>query len=788
MNEIYLNYIYERYLILKKSQKQEYDNIDLCKIFEYYVCIKLTKEFETQFYEYSTIPPEFKELNQLSQYDSGIDCCNLIDTIVQCKLRKKNLNWKECSTFFASQCIFDENIKKTIIKWPTLMIARNKDSKLSKNLELRRKLFLDKIYDKNELLSFCEKLIQNPQTYIETKYIQNDFKLRNYQIEAINLIKNNNENIIISLPTGSGKNLIILNSFIKNKKYLILVPKIILMDQLKNEIIKYDNQYIDKIQCIYNKSKFLNTKKDITICVYNSIHLIEKYCNVFEKIYIDEAHHVNVPDIYNFLNENLLLFEKKDKNYIDIIRSFVKYKNNVYLSATIDKCSDFLYYNKDIRTMIDLNYLCDYTITIPIFNKDSSNKNICKYLIEKYQNIIIYCKTRSEGIIINNLMNTLLSGCCGYIDCFTEKKDRINIIDEFKNGNISFIVNVKILVEGFDAPICKGVCFLHLPSDKTSVIQILGRCLRKHINKIIANVILPYSTDEDTENICKFLKIISKNDRRIYKTFEKKLLGGYINIDKYIDFSNPNIEADDDVEFKFNLIYNSFGECINFEEIWKLKLEKIKKFIDEFKRRPHCKSNNKYERNMGQWISNQQHNFKENHQIMKNINIFNLWNSFINDNKYFKFFETCEKKWNNMLQKVIIYIDINKKLPSTKNNSLEIRQLGQWLTDQKKNYKNKKKIMKNNNTQIIWENFITNIIYCKYFTTKNEIWFNKFEKLKNYIIENNIFPQIRSNKILHKWMSHQQYNFNKNIYCMKNKVIRDTWNEFINSDEYKKCI
>lgn len=42
--EYYNNYlinIYERYRDLKKSDKQEYDNNDLCKIFEYYTCIKL---------------------------------------------------------------------------------------------------------------------------------------------------------------------------------------------------------------------------------------------------------------------------------------------------------------------------------------------------------------------------------------------------------------------------------------------------------------------------------------------------------------------------------------------------------------------------------------------------------------------------------------------------------------------------------------------------------------------------------------------------------------------------
>ena len=68
----------------------------------------------------------------------------------------------------------------------------------------------------------------------------------------------------------------------------------------------------------------------------------------------------------------------------------------MYLSATIDKIDDFEYYSKDIREMIDLKYLCDYTIHIPIFSEDPTNKNICVYLLNNYRNIIIYCNISFE--------------------------------------------------------------------------------------------------------------------------------------------------------------------------------------------------------------------------------------------------------------------------------------------------------------------------------------------------------------------------------------------------------
>ena len=153
----YKLYIHNRYKDILKSgkTKDKFDNFDLAKIFEYYSCIKLTEEFNQIFYEYDDINPEFKEQYNLTKRDTGIDCCNLIDTIVQCKLRANSLSWKECSTFFGSNiCLNDNNELKT--KWKKMIITRNKDSILSDNLKCKKRLFLDKTYEQTykQLMDF----------------------------------------------------------------------------------------------------------------------------------------------------------------------------------------------------------------------------------------------------------------------------------------------------------------------------------------------------------------------------------------------------------------------------------------------------------------------------------------------------------------------------------------------------------------------------------------------------------------------------------------------------------
>src|SRR5690606_33929482 len=127
LNKKYLINIYEKYTDLKNSGKntKDFDNNDLWKIFEYFTCIKLAEEDKRPFYEYDDIDPEFKEENKMTRNDTGIDCCDLIDTIVQCKLRADTLTLKECATFFASQTTYHETKKEYMIRWKKLVIARN---------------------------------------------------------------------------------------------------------------------------------------------------------------------------------------------------------------------------------------------------------------------------------------------------------------------------------------------------------------------------------------------------------------------------------------------------------------------------------------------------------------------------------------------------------------------------------------------------------------------------------------------------------------------------------------
>jgi superfamily II DNA or RNA helicase len=854
---LYHKYIYDRYHSLLKSGKEEFDNKDLSKIFEYYSAIKLSEQYGQLFYEYNDIDPNFKELNQMSKHDSGVDLCNLVDTIVQCKLRKQNLNWGECSTFFASQNIFNDETNSIEIRWPKLIIARNSDCKLSCNLSIKNKLYTDITYSKEELLEFCSSLLLEE---IETKekciIPKEEIILRDYQIECIELIKNSNKNVIIQLPTGCGKNVIITNYIIqrlyskcnsentKPLKFLILVPRIILMEQIRDEFVGFNLPYIlDSIQIIGDCNTEFNKDKLITICVYNSIDKIDNFAQ-FEKIFIDEAHHIIKPEIYyneedtnseynSDLNSEYSEYDldseysaddnlsdddldeddekeecnldeikeiSKEENYLSKIRKLKKYNNNVFLSATIDQIDEYLYYSKDIRDMINEKYLCNYNIHIPIFSGSidmiKSDTNVCKHLIQNYSNIIIYCNTKKEGIEINKIMNELLPLCSEYIDCDTKRNDRNTILEKFKSGEIPFLVNVKILVEGFNAPITKGVCFLHMPSSKTAIIQIIGRALRLHDYKTIANIILPFSNTEDEKSINDFLRILANNDHRIKQSYDNKKLGGYISLNKVgsnCSESDVSSSIESDCEFRFNMIYTNIGKLVNSEEIWMQKLEDVKAYIDEFKHRPSQRGRYKI---LGKWINTQiSRNAKYKIAIMQNEKIYNLWIDFISNEKYKIYFQTNELKWINKLKDVELYLDTNNKRPSHRNTNKYDLHIALWINNTMYHYKHKSQMMKNKKIYKIWTDFINNEKYKKFFITKNEINdFNKWEcnlkKLENYIKENKKLPIPKDiNKdiaYLGEWVSTQKKLYKNKTQIMKNKEIYKIWTNFIECKDYQK--
>lgn len=587
--------IYQLYKDLTNEDKL--NNFDkLNKIFIYYSCINLSEKYNTIFYESLDISIDIKKKYDIINNNNKINAFNESDTAVYCSLDSNIvINFNE---------LLIGNLQKFIL---------SRDSKSTINKSLMNNKIIDNLYNINEFHKYCENILNNNFNNINTNYKNNsnysNIKLRDYQTECIDLIHNTEDNnIIIKLPTGSGKNLIIIKSLIKDKKYLILVPRIVLLEQFKELLIK--NGYTKKnIQCIYNSKTEYKSDKIITVCVYNSINKILNDINNFDKIYIDEGHH-----IYNYKDR-----KKSDNNinnnYIPVIQSFKSTNKLIYLSATIEEKNNDLLYEKSLNYMITNKYLTDYQIDIPlIYENDDNINNIANYIINNYFNIIVYCKTQEEGKLFTDILNNLINNCAKYIDSSTNKTDRVKILNSYYDGKIRFLINVKILTEGFDAPITHGIMFLHIPVTSNVIMQCIGRSLRNHDTKINAKIILPYLNEKSHNKIIDFINILSQND---------------IDCKKYkINMCVPI--ADEHYKGLVNLSKLLYDEImVDKTTGWKKSLDKLELYILKNNKLPDINDSKKCIKALCTWIDNQKKCYKSRTRYMKYKSVRYIWNDFV---------------------------------------------------------------------------------------------------------------------------------------------------------------
>ena len=138
------------------------------------------------------------------------------------------------------------------------------------------------------------------------------------------------------------------------------------------------------------------------------------------------------------------------------------------------------------------------------------------------------------------------------------------------------------------------------------------------------------------------------------------------------------------------------------EEEWRMSLRLVETYIRKNGKRPHQKDKNEEIKHIGQWLSTQQKNYTDKNQIMKDDIIRAEYESF--RAKFPQLFMTYEEFWRLKLRLVETYIRKNGKRPSERDKNEEIKQLGQWLSNQQSRY-NKKASMKDETRRAEYEQF-----------------------------------------------------------------------------------
>jgi hypothetical protein len=214
------------------------------------------------------------------------------------------------------------------------------------------------------------------------------------------------------------------------------------------------------------------------------------------------------------------------------------------------------------------------------------------------------------------------------------------------------------------------------------------------------------------------------------------------------------------------------------EDIWYNQLNDLETYIKTYTKIPSEVDKSLKIKQLGIWVFRQKKNYKKDQYIMKDLNIRKTWEEFML--KYKEYFQSNEENWYDNLNELEKYIKENKKIPNIRDKNLNIKQLVSWLLHQKTNYNKEKDIMKDPTVRKIWEEFT--LKYKDYLKYKEEVWYDKLDKLKQYIQTYNKIPNTRDKdldiKQLGSWVYKQKNNYNKEDQIMKDSNFRKTWEEF----------
>ena len=339
------------------------------------------------------------------------------------------------------------------------------------------------------------------------------FKLRKYQKDCVFAVLEAPQGIV-GAATGAGKSIVMCASiFMSGFKTIVVVGKLDLAYQLREEFAQYMGLDVDEIGMIGDG---IFQPRQVTVCIINSLTAntrssaekkknVAKFLESVEAIYIDEAHNAQ-SDLYRKL-------VKKCKNTCmrygfsatattsKVRGEFGKVKNDLMLTELFGR----VIFSIKTVDLINKGYLARPIVNI-IQNKIDSDDEVMQYAFE-YEKWIV--KNHERNYLICSLINKHLKNgekVVGYVDRILhgtiirdmliddfgvdpeevafvsgdiDKGSRLSYIKEFKDGDSTVRVLLgTVLNEGLNFQVDVGINISGGTSEKTAI-QRVGRILRK---------------------------------------------------------------------------------------------------------------------------------------------------------------------------------------------------------------------------------------------------------------------------------------------------------------------
>jgi superfamily II DNA or RNA helicase len=377
-------------------------------------------------------------------------------------------------------------------------------------------------YLKRSRIPYADKVMD----LLPCPHFEYRLKLRSYQREALDAWLKVGARGVIVLPTGAGKTAIGVAAIAQlDTPTIVVVPTLDLVEQWRRYLEK---EFGVKVG-VYGGGEY--SLEALTVSTYDSAYIrSEELGNRFGLVIFDEVHHLPSTG-YSHIAEVFACpyrlgltatYEREDGLHSELPR-LVGGKvfelgvqdlagthlspfetERVYVDLTPDEEVEYQRLHRTFRDFLavrgmPMNSPADFTRFIMTTNRDpgarrallARNRALDIALNSKSKIVAlreILSKNPDEPTIVFTAHNKLVHAICKefLIPCITyltDKDERTEILDSFREGKLKAVVTSRVLDEGVDVPDATRAVILSGTGSSREFIQRLGRILRKREGK-----------------------------------------------------------------------------------------------------------------------------------------------------------------------------------------------------------------------------------------------------------------------------------------------------------------
>jgi DNA repair protein RadD len=383
------------------------------------------------------------------------------------------------------------------------------------------------------------------------------YTLRAYQQNAVDaakkylLDKHQKKPVLMVLPTGSGKSLVIAEiAKSVDAPLIVFQPTKEILEQNYNKMMDYGIMGVT----VYSASCRSKEIGNITLATIGSVFRKPDDFKMFRYIIIDEAHLVNAhggmyKTFVDTVGEKLIgltatPYRLAHNSFGSILRFLTRTNPRVFSKVIhvtqTQELSNQGYFSKTEyfsingfnRSEIKLNSTgADYkedserTYYDKSQFKDKILKVVKRLLEIGKTRILVFTKFVDES----RELAEQLGDCAAMVNGEMKAKERDAIIKGFRSGQIKVVCNVGVLTVGFDYPELEVVVIARPTRSLTLFYQMMGRCVRPHESKDKA-MIVDMCGNYDIFGRVEDMQIVEFNDNIWYVVSKgRKLTNVYLD-------------------------------------------------------------------------------------------------------------------------------------------------------------------------------------------------------------------------------------------------------------------